>query len=147
MKIPDITGRKGNVPVHFMLRAGMWQRLLRKGSSMSFVDKTLTCRECSGPFTWTAGEQQFYKTRALINIPARCPKCRTERKTKLGLPSSTMTEVVCAQCNQITTVPFVPRNGNPVYCSACLSAVRAGAEVASIASVTAAAQTEVAQTR
>jgi len=96
---------------------------------MSFLDKTLTCRECNDPFTWTAGEQQFYKTRALINIPARCPKCRTERKAKLGLPSSAMTEVVCAQCSQTTTVPFVPRNGNPVYCSTCLTSVRAGVEV------------------
>ena len=114
---------------------------------MSFVDKTLTCRECNGPFTWTAGEQQFYKTRALINIPARCPKCRTERKAKLGLPSSTMTEVVCAQCNQTTTVPFVPRNGNPVYCSACLSAVRAAAEAANVAPAPTAISAEVAHSR
>ncbi len=94
---------------------------------MTFVDKTLSCRECNGSFVWTAGEQQFYKNRALINVPARCPKCRTARKAKLGLPSSAMTEVVCAQCGQTTTVPFVPRNGNPVYCSTCLSTVRAEA--------------------
>jgi len=94
---------------------------------MTFVDKTLSCRECGGSFIWTAGEQQFYKNRALINVPARCPKCRTARKAKLGLPTSAMTEVVCAECGQTTTVPFVPRNGNPVYCSTCLTSVRAEA--------------------
>ncbi|MGB3308019.1 MAG: zinc-ribbon domain containing protein [Thermomicrobiales bacterium] len=98
---------------------------------MAFVDKSLSCRDCGTQFIWTAGEQQFYKTRALINIPARCPKCRAERKAKLGLPSSTMTEVVCVKCNQPTTVPFVPRNGNPVYCSTCLAAVRAEEALAS----------------
>lgn len=92
---------------------------------MTFVDKTLTCRECGGAFIWTAGEQQFYKDRELINIPGRCPKCRTRRKTRMGLPTSANAEVVCAQCGQATTVPFIPRNGNPVYCSTCLSTVRA----------------------
>jgi len=92
---------------------------------MSNADKTLTCRECNEPFTWTVGEQQFYKSRALANIPARCPKCRRERKAKLGLPTGALTEVTCANCNEKTTVPFVPRNGNPVYCSSCLSTVRA----------------------
>lgn len=84
-----------------------------------FEDKTLTCRDCSNAFTWTAGEQQFYKEKQLINIPARCPKCRSARKGKLGLADRQMTEVVCAECGQTTTVPFVPRNGNPVYCSGC----------------------------
>lgn len=91
---------------------------------MDFDDKTLTCRECSKSFVWTAGEQAFYKERGLINIPARCSACRSNRKTKLGLQSQTITEVVCAECGTTTTVPFVPRNGKPVYCSVCLSKVR-----------------------
>lgn len=91
---------------------------------MHFEDKTLTCRECSDPFTWTAGEQQFYKEKDLINIPARCPRCRAKRKAKLGLPDRTMTEVVCAECSQATTVPFVPRNGNPVYCATCFEKLK-----------------------
>ncbi|MDQ3442535.1 MAG: zinc-ribbon domain-containing protein, partial [Chloroflexota bacterium] len=28
---------------------------------MEFRDKTLTCRDCSKPFTWTAGEQHFFR--------------------------------------------------------------------------------------
>ncbi len=92
---------------------------------MDFQDKTLTCRECSKPFTWTAGEQQFFREKELINIPARCNACRSARKAKLGLPDRAQTEVVCAECGHTTTVPFVPRNGNPVYCSGCLGKVRA----------------------
>ena len=95
---------------------------------MEFSDKTLTCRECSKPFVWTAGEQAFYKERELINIPARCTECRSNRKERLGLQRQPITEVVCAECGLKTTVPFVPRNGKPVYCSTCLAGVRAQEE-------------------
>lgn len=92
---------------------------------MDFQDKTLTCRECGKPFTWTAGEQHFFREKELINIPARCNPCRSARKARLGLPDRAQTEVTCAECGHSTTVPFVPRNGNPVYCSGCLAKVRA----------------------
>jgi CxxC-x17-CxxC domain-containing protein len=91
---------------------------------VDFLDKTLTCRDCSKPFTWTAGEQHFFREKELINIPARCPQCRSARKAKLGLPDRAQTEVTCAECGQHTSVPFVPRNGNPVYCSNCLTEKR-----------------------
>ena len=39
-----------------------------------------------------------------------------------------MTEVTCAECGQQTTVPFVPRNGNPVYCSMCYDKVKQAAD-------------------
>jgi CxxC-x17-CxxC domain-containing protein len=35
-----------------------------------------------------------------------------------------MTDVTCAECGQQTTVPFVPRNGNPVFCSMCYDKVK-----------------------
>ncbi len=91
---------------------------------MDFSDRTLTCRECNEPFIWTAGEQQFYQEKGLINIPARCPDCRATRKARLGLQDRAQTTVVCAECGETTTVPFVPRNGNPVYCSRCFERVR-----------------------
>lgn len=108
---------------------------------MDFDDKTLTCRECSKAFVWTAGEQAFYKERGLINIPARCTECRSNRKSKLGLQSQTITEVVCAECGTTTTVPFVPRNGKPVYCSMCLSKVRELEETAKTIETMAAVET------
>lgn len=102
---------------------------------MEFEDRTLICRECGQPFLWTAGEQQFYHEKGLINVPARCPTCRAARKAKLGLQNRVQTEVICASCGAKTTVPFVPRNGNPVYCSHCYEKVRAEAEHDSTAKV------------
>ncbi|HEX2647134.1 MAG TPA: zinc-ribbon domain containing protein, partial [Candidatus Dormibacteraeota bacterium] len=29
---------------------------------MSFVDRTLTCRDCGREFLFTAGEQEFYQS-------------------------------------------------------------------------------------
>ena len=34
---------------------------------MLFADKTLTCRECGVEFTFTAGEQEFFRSRGLAN--------------------------------------------------------------------------------
>src|SRR5919109_770086 len=56
----------------------------RRRDRVDFVDRTLTCRECNQPFIWTAGEQQFYQEKGLLNIPARCPDCRAARKARLG---------------------------------------------------------------
>lgn len=51
---------------------------------MSFTDKVLTCRDCGEQFTWTAGEQEFYQSRGLLNPPTRCPSCRSARKAAQG---------------------------------------------------------------
>jgi CxxC-x17-CxxC domain-containing protein len=51
---------------------------------VSFTDKVLTCRDCGEQFTWTAGEQEFYQSRGLLNPPTRCPSCRAARKSAQG---------------------------------------------------------------
>ncbi len=51
---------------------------------MSFTDKVLTCRDCGEQFTWTAGEQEFYQSRGLLNPPTRCASCRSARKSAQG---------------------------------------------------------------
>ncbi len=38
---------------------------------MSFSDITLTCKDCGNPFVFTAGEQEFYQQRGLMNQPAQ----------------------------------------------------------------------------
>ena len=95
---------------------------------MSFEDKTLQCSDCSQEFTFTAGEQEFYSSRGLLNEPRRCPECRQARKTErsgndgYGYRSRRqMFPVVCAQCGKDTEVPFQPREDRPVYCSECYS--------------------------
>ncbi|HEU5329322.1 MAG: zinc-ribbon domain containing protein [Thermomicrobiales bacterium] len=103
---------------------------------MSFQDKTLTCRDCGQEFIWTAGEQEFYQQRGLVNQPGRCPDCRRARKSQQGggyangggygaggydRPQRQMYPAVCSNCGKETQVPFQPRGDKPVYCSDCFA--------------------------
>lgn len=106
---------------------------------MSIIeDKTLTCRDCSSEFIWTAGEQEFYQTRGLTNQPGRCPTCRQARKAGGGgggsyggggggydRGSRQMYAATCDACGKATEVPFQPTSGKPVYCSDCFRERRA----------------------
>ncbi len=108
---------------------------------MPQIDKVLMCRDCGSSFTFTAGEQAFYANRGLSNEPGRCPSCRTARKTGGspfgdgyisygpfasfgGRTPRQMHPAVCANCDQMTEVPFLPRSGRPVYCSDCFASMR-----------------------
>ena len=42
-------------------------------------DKTLKCANCGEDFTFTAGEQEFYKEKG-FSEPRKCKKCRDEAK-------------------------------------------------------------------
>ena len=114
---------------------------------MSFADKTLTCRDCSNSFTFTAGEQEFYAAKGLVNEPTRCSSCRSVRKSQTSMDSGgdvsyerygnfasfggrtprQMHPAQCASCGDMTEVPFKPRGDRPVYCSTCYNKQRAGA--------------------
>ena len=99
---------------------------------MNFVDKTLKCRDCGNDFEFTAGEQEFYQQKGLMNQPSRCPTCRTARRNATGgmggrsgeRAPREMHTVICAECGTETQVPFLPRNDRPVYCSPCYDKVR-----------------------
>ncbi len=104
---------------------------------MSFVDKALRCRDCGREFLFTAGEQEFYQLKGLLNEPARCPECRAARKAQRmtqdsegggrpgsGRPAREMHPAVCAECGAETQVPFLPRGDKPVYCSTCFDRIR-----------------------
>jgi hypothetical protein len=51
------------------------------------ADIAIRCADCEGPFTWTIGEQHFYRDRGLRR-PRRCPSCRAQRRA-LGLGEAT----------------------------------------------------------
>ncbi len=106
----------------------------------SFVDRTLTCSDCSAEFTFTVGEQEFYQSRGFTNEPRRCPACRAARKAARGEggggggyrseggggggyrnfdSNREMFSAVCAECGREARVPFQPRGDRPVYCSDC----------------------------
>ncbi|MFD2750672.1 zinc-ribbon domain containing protein [Virgibacillus siamensis] len=38
----------------------------------------LKCWECGDRFTFSVGEQQFYKQKGFVH-PKRCPECRNKR--------------------------------------------------------------------
>ena len=107
---------------------------------MAYADKTLTCRDCGNPFTFTEGEQEFFAQRGFTNEPGRCPECRAARKSQRGGTSydsdrgyggggysrgpREMFSAVCSECGQTAQVPFQPRADKPVYCSSCFERVR-----------------------
>ena len=99
---------------------------------MVYADKTLQCRECGGEFIFSAGEQQFYASKGLVNEPGRCPMCRQARKSRLAAggamgeagmdrPQRVMHTAICAECGGQAIIPFLPRNDKPVYCSTCFA--------------------------
>jgi CxxC-x17-CxxC domain-containing protein len=117
-------------------------------------DRTITCRDCGQPFTFTAGEQAFYAERG-FSEPQRCASCRAERKAQRGGSGgyesggyssdsyssgggysrgggggyssgpSQMYPAVCSSCGKETEVPFQPRMDKPVYCRECFQDKRA----------------------
>jgi len=101
---------------------------------MAFADKTLTCRDCGQPFTFTVSEQQFFADRGFENEPSRCHECRAAHKANrdrggMGAPSRNreMVDVTCSSCGKETQVPFRPTAGRPVYCSDCFQKQRTDA--------------------
>lgn len=46
-----------------------------------YEDKTLNCRDCKQPFTFTGGEQRFFVERGFTE-PTRCKPCRNARKAQ-----------------------------------------------------------------
>ena len=87
---------------------------------MSPTDKTITCKDCGKPFTFTAGEQEFYQQKGFQNEPSRCPECRSNFKRQKRGPRQ-LFKVTCADCGQETEVPFNPTGNRPVYCSECFA--------------------------
>ena len=95
---------------------------------MEYTDKELVCSECNTTFVFSAGEQEFYASRGLVNEPRRCPDCRRARKDQRysggGERTREMYPVVCANCGADTEVPFRPTGVRPVYCSDCFNKQR-----------------------
>lgn len=97
---------------------------------MSFLDKSLSCRDCGSSFVFTAGEQEFFSQKGFVNEPSRCPGCRAQRRGgfssgggggggRSGGGVREMHPATCARCGTETQVPFLPRGDRPVYCDAC----------------------------
>jgi CxxC-x17-CxxC domain-containing protein len=97
-------------------------------SDSGFHDKPILCIDCSREFTWTVGEQIFFRDKQLQNPPKRCKECKHAKNERLaaiataqasGVKQRVEVSVNCAQCSATTTVPFYPSQGRPVYCRSC----------------------------
>ncbi|HXF42399.1 MAG TPA: zinc-ribbon domain containing protein [Pyrinomonadaceae bacterium] len=93
-----------------------------------FNDMLLNCIDCGQQFIWTAGEQAFFKDKNLQNPPKRCKPCKKAKNERIaaieaaqssGLKQRIEVTVTCASCRKLTTVPFYPSQGRPVYCRTC----------------------------
>ena len=53
-----------------------------KKASKSFKnkDEILKCKSCGKEFSFTVGEQEFFKSKGFTNKPSRCKQCRHKRK-------------------------------------------------------------------
>jgi CxxC-x17-CxxC domain-containing protein len=49
---------------------------------MPFVDRPLTCKDCSADFTWSARQQEHHAKLGLRNEPKRCPVCRQMQRMR-----------------------------------------------------------------
>jgi CxxC-x17-CxxC domain-containing protein len=93
-----------------------------------FEDKTILCIDCNKTFTWTVGEQVFFRDKQLQNPPKRCNDCKQAKNERLaaiaaaqasGVRQRIEVAVNCAKCGETTTVPFYPSQGRPVFCRSC----------------------------
>lgn len=93
-----------------------------------FEDKEITCIDCSDFFIWTNGEQLFFRDKGLKHPPKRCKPCKQAKNDRLdaiskaqekGIKQKIEVAVNCAKCDALTTVPFYPSQGRPVYCRSC----------------------------
>jgi CxxC-x17-CxxC domain-containing protein len=53
---------------------------------MEFQDRQISCIDCAQPFTFTAGEQEFYDRKGFKEEPKRCKPCREARKSRRNGP-------------------------------------------------------------
>jgi CxxC-x17-CxxC domain-containing protein len=101
---------------------------------MEFRDRVLKCSDCGADFTFTAGEQLFFRDKQFKNEPKRCKNCKSKRVAVLtASPTSgnshhhsrVETRAICSQCGKETTVPFRPTQGRPIFCRECFTQKRA----------------------
>lgn len=81
-------------------------------------------RTAGNEFVFTAGEQEFYAERGFTNEPKRCKACRDAKRGGAPRQEREMFTAVCDSCGGEARVPFQPREGRPIYCSACYAKMK-----------------------
>ena len=99
---------------------------------MGPANKILQCSDCGASFSFSVEEQEFFALKGYTSEPKRCPSCRQAKRDQHGSSEGfdgsrgnrQMFSAVCARCGNDTQVPFEPRGGRSVYCSACYETVK-----------------------
>jgi CxxC-x17-CxxC domain-containing protein len=101
-------------------------------SETNFQDTLIVCIDCEQNFVWSGGEQQFFYDKGLKNPPKRCKACKQAKNERIaainaaqesGIKQRIEVSVNCAKCSGLTTVPFYPSQGRPVFCRSCFLAM------------------------
>ena len=102
-----------------------------------YTDETLNCTDCNAPFTFSAGEQEFFAAKGFTNKPNRCPDCRAARRASAAAAAADATPAAAvadmapaadarhAKCSRppAADAAKLPRfRSNPVATSPCTAA-------------------------
>jgi len=130
---PAISARLPNARDHHTGVSGMSQgEVLTTQATTQYLaeleDSDIFCVDCSQNFVWTVGEQAFFRDKKLQHPPKRCKDCKKAKNKRLkaielaktlGIRQRVEVTVKCGKCGEMTTVPFYPSQGRPVFCRAC----------------------------
>ena len=92
-----------------------------------FEDMEITCIECSRVFTWSAGEQDYYRSRDLKQ-PKMCKPCREERRrrnkgqiwgARVAMTDVETRRVLCSRCQSLASKTVSQTHGRAV-CPRCV---------------------------
>lgn len=61
-------------------------------SGIEFKDETIICCDCGEAFTWSYGEQLYYRDRGLSPVK-RCPNCRAIRRKRTNPTQKQHTDI------------------------------------------------------
>jgi CxxC-x17-CxxC domain-containing protein len=101
--------------------------------SRAYEDKVLLCLDCWCEFDFTSEQQAEYADKGYESEPKRCRACRDRRRqsatpasprnagapTPRGKSTADYHSTVCSTCGAVTSVPFKPIPGRPVFCPTC----------------------------
>jgi len=102
------------------------------------TDKAINCVACGRKFTWSDGEQRFYRERGLVQ-PKRCPSCRAQRRSegRTAGPDRSMARRPSGHGARGWLAHPVNRLGAILICGSALGAIAVNAATEAVNLVTA----------
>ncbi len=103
---------------------------------MAYPSRSVSCRNCGAEYSLNGEELEFLAARGLDGSSGLCPGCRAIRRSQfaswnsgrgLSRSSRELHTAICADCGAETQIPFLPKEGRPVYCSTCFEKRKAAA--------------------